>query len=324
MGLTKNIAKQVLSSARLFDVSCNNSLCVFLYHDVSENPSELSRIRDLNVPPGIFEQQIDAIGNHFNIISPQQFIEKDFETPAALITFDDGWSGYFENAAPILEEFKCPSVAFLNMATIDGEISWDALLNYLLEHDSTFVHKLKTGAFGGSLSTELLSCTREEISGYLEEIDARETLEAVRGFCGKFATRGQLSAAEESGYVFLGNHLYNHYNAVALTETELRDAYLKNHEELAHYSNAVNLFSYPFGQPHTFYTQSTNDLILGLGAQAIFSATPALNFSKDQTLLHRITLSEGTRTDRNLKEAIMGQFLRGLIKQAWPNKGLDG
>jgi len=50
------------------DIFLNRTLTVFVYHDVSDNPSEFSLKYNLNVCPEIFEHQINFIKNNFNVI----------------------------------------------------------------------------------------------------------------------------------------------------------------------------------------------------------------------------------------------------------------
>ena len=89
-----------------------NRLTIFCYHDVSNNPSEFSHNHDLNVPPSIFEYQIDYINKKFNVISLDDLLAGKTPARAALITFDDGFRSYFSTAVPILEKYNLSSTIF--------------------------------------------------------------------------------------------------------------------------------------------------------------------------------------------------------------------
>ena len=99
-----------------------NGLTVFCYHDVSSNPSEFSEKFGLNVYPEEFNFQINFINRNFNVISPDDLIGGQVPENAAMITFDDGFRSYFKNAVPILEKYNSPSMIFLNMAPVKGDI----------------------------------------------------------------------------------------------------------------------------------------------------------------------------------------------------------
>ena len=115
-----------------------DKLTVFCYHDVSENPSQFSHKYELNVPPNVFEYQMDFIDKNFNVISPDDLINDNIPEKAALITFDDGFKSYFQTAVPIMEKYSFPSINFLNMATIRGEIFFSGLITYLCEMQPDF------------------------------------------------------------------------------------------------------------------------------------------------------------------------------------------
>lgn len=308
---------------KCFNNILDNSLCVFLYHEVSDCPSEFNKTFDLNVPPSIFKKQIEVICNHFNVITPAQLISGDFKIPAALITFDDGMAGYFENAVPILESLKCPSLICMNMAPVDGEVFWPGLITYLTSYDIGFQRVLKDHFQGSIPSDSFLEVTQEMVERYLDRKDRSEIYDNVGNFCGEFATRDHLSEIAENKYVYLGNHLYNHYNAVMLSNDELRAAFLRNEAELERYPNSVKVFSYPFGQPNSCYNDRTNSLIFDLGARIIFSAYPSLNFKKKSTLLHRIPMNDNVCSEEDVKFASIRNILGSSVKRRDMSKILN-
>ena len=94
-------------------------ITIFLYHDINNEPSKFCKDFNLNVSPHIFEKQIKFIQKKFNIISPDQLLnQKKLPDNPALITFDDGFAGAFNNGIQYLVEHKIPSIMFLNMGHI--------------------------------------------------------------------------------------------------------------------------------------------------------------------------------------------------------------
>ena len=103
-----------------------NRLRVLIYHDI---PSE---------EEGAFRKQMHSLKKHWNIITPSEFEQmitggSQVNGDNLLITFDDGQKGVYNNAYPILEELNCPSLVFLNMAPIKGEIFWSGLVIWIKE-----------------------------------------------------------------------------------------------------------------------------------------------------------------------------------------------
>ena len=102
---------------------------------------------------------------------------------------------------------------------------------------------------------------------------------------GRFATKEQLDKNKD---VFVyGSHLYNHFNAINLTESELSIQIEKNSNELKKINGEPELFSYPFGQPNSCYSSKTDEIISNLGVKKIFYAYPKNNYSLDGVSLYR-------------------------------------
>ena len=81
-----------------------------------------------------FVEQMRWLKHHCTIIAPEEFTETlgrpDFRRPPVLVTFDDGYRDYYQNAFPVLEELKIPSLVFLATGFLDdGGLIWtDAIV----------------------------------------------------------------------------------------------------------------------------------------------------------------------------------------------------
>jgi len=271
-----------------------DDVTVFLFHDVSSQPSQFSNEYKLNVSPETFSTHLRWISEKYHLISPIQLKAGRYQSPAALITFDDGFPGYFENAVPILEEFGFPSVIFLNMSPILGGTFWSGLVTYLCDKTPNFRQFLADHLGTVSSTQAYLQCTPSIVEDFLETEDREFHLSAAREFYGKFAERKHLeSMAQHVGSVYFGNHLFNHYNAVNLTFDELQKAFTSNQKKLKEFPNFVDFFSYPFGQPGTCYNDATDCEINRLGPSFIFNAYPLPNRSRGSKFLNRISMNEG-------------------------------
>ncbi len=109
-----------------------------MYHRFEENkyPSTNIKIED-------FKSHINIIKElNFEFISHEQFksyINKKDEKKKILLTIDDGFSSFYENAWPILKKEKIPFIIFINTETIgsSGYMSWQEI-NEISKFD--FVH----------------------------------------------------------------------------------------------------------------------------------------------------------------------------------------
>ena len=88
-----------------------------MYHRFDENkyPSTNIRIPD-------FKEQLDLIENsNIKFISHEEFeksLNKKSTDKKILLTVDDGFSSFYENAWPILKDREIPFIIFINTETI--------------------------------------------------------------------------------------------------------------------------------------------------------------------------------------------------------------
>ena len=267
-----------------------NALTVFCFHDVNKNPSEFSSNFHLNVPPDIFETQVKFIAENFNVIDVDSLLNSEIPEQAALITFDDGFKSYFTDAVPILTQNDLPSVNFLNIAPIEGEVFWSGLITYLCEKSPEFIEYINLNHKDKSENIPIyLKCSRNIINSFLKITDKTYRKE-VDDFVGELATKKDLISVSSNKLVFFGNHLYNHDVPLLLTNKELLESYFSNENKLKMYSNYRNIFAFPFGQPITCFSDAQIKILKDAGAKKIFSAYPIVNKPKYTDYLHRIPI----------------------------------
>ena len=171
-----------------------NSLVVFIYHEISNHPSPFMEEHNLNVKPALFVQHMDFIRHNFNIIDPDQLLAGQYKKPAAMITFDDGMKSYFQNALPIMSERNISSINFLNVATIEGDVSWTGLISYLTRYDRNFCDMIRRH---DSRQTENLDFTLyppNVVEDYISTLDLDLLKEKLREYTDALADREDLEA----------------------------------------------------------------------------------------------------------------------------------
>ncbi|MCP4613868.1 MAG: polysaccharide deacetylase family protein, partial [Planctomycetes bacterium] len=268
-----------------------NSLTVFVFHEVTDNPSEFCRLYNLNVPPQVFEYQIEFIKKNFNIIGPDELTKLKIPSNAALITFDDGFQGVFKNAIPVLSKHKVPIIIFLNMEPVEGKVFWAGLITYLCNKKPEFVRFLNEKSLLSRSSGPLyLGCSREIVEAYLESSNDHIENE-VRKFVGDFCSAEDLEQAAEKQHIFFGNHLFNHYVPLLMSDEDLVNSYVHNRDAMRQYSNYRDFFSFPFGQPNTCFTEAQVQLLLNVGAQRVFSSYPIVNLDVNSPYLDRVPMT---------------------------------
>jgi peptidoglycan/xylan/chitin deacetylase (PgdA/CDA1 family) len=265
------------------------SLTVFVYHSVTDCPKELDRQFDLNVPPAVFNRQIQIIRTHFRCIDPLRIMSGDIPPRSALITFDDGQQSVFRNALPILSHLGVPSLIFLNMGPVRGEVFRSALIQILCQRED-FLHFLerRTGRLPEDRPA-FLRCSPEVMDEYLETTG--EDLRAeVEDYWGPFASADDLKSAAADRLVHFGNHLYNHDVPALLSDSQLLDSFRRNAEALSAFPNTCNAFAFPFGEPDECFTRHQVSLLLANGAGLIFTCAGGTNFLPFGPCLDRLQI----------------------------------
>ncbi len=310
----KHLARRGLGQFGLTPGLLKNTLSIFVYHEVSDNPSRFCEQYNLSISPQLFAKQMDFIADHFNMIGPDQLLEGHYDTPAALITFDDGFPGYFREAVPIMAQKRIPSIIFLNMAPIEGEIFWSGLITYLTEYDAEFCKVLHNHFPKQKNIPDFLFCNRKIVNDYMAAIDFSPLEDKIRSFYGPFANLKDLDSARDNSLVFFGNHFYNHYNAFQLSDEELHQQYFLNDQKILRYNNGRSLFAYPFGQPSICFTQRQTQLLFSFGAKAVFSSSGRINRPGQKRFYDRIGIDSSIETVDDLFGLIQWMSLKATLK----------
>jgi peptidoglycan/xylan/chitin deacetylase (PgdA/CDA1 family) len=90
------------------------------YHRVVENMAESSRtsIPSMLISTRMFEQHLDWIGRHYEIVSLDDVGSRmeagvPFSKPTAAVAFDDGYRDVYQNAFPLLRKKGIPATVFV-------------------------------------------------------------------------------------------------------------------------------------------------------------------------------------------------------------------
>jgi peptidoglycan/xylan/chitin deacetylase (PgdA/CDA1 family) len=262
-----------------------NGLTVFLYHEISDTPSDFSLKYDLSVSNDVFRKQILFIKKNFNIISPDDLmLNKILPKNAALITFDDGLASTFENGINFLVSRDIPSIFFLNMSSIlVPEYFLPAQLSFYSEREPNFKNFCKSENLYEPYFLSMTPSIFEKFnSHYKKKMDNGNLL----SYQGPFVKKRTLLDWDNK-LVFYGNHLYQHWNSKSLNDTEFLNQFKKNEELLLSFNKSVNFFSFPHGQ----YSKHHINLLLDYGVSKIFCSSGGINKKPSVFFLDRMCLT---------------------------------
>ncbi len=267
-----------------------DKLTIFVYHDITDTPSNFSESWGLSVSIKTFQNQVSWISNNFNIIHPNDLLNKSsLPDKSAVITFDDGFAGTFRNGIPYLVKRSIPSVIYLNMGSIikDRPIA-SAIIDYLGKHSLTFKSFVKKHNLS---EPYFLSMTPSLLYQYENDYGPLD-LTAIGRFQGPFANISMIKNWCENNLVVFGNHLYDHWNSKALTDNEFKEQYLKNECALKKLNITDDLFAFTNGQPGSCFGTREINLLRELGAKKVFFSSGQTNHRVNDYLLDRVGLSD--------------------------------
>ena len=124
----------------------NRGAAIQMYHSVSGPDKARWTDPRFSIPPDAFEAQMRFLSRHRNVVSYSALVdmlERKEDPPAGTvaITFDDGYLDTLQEAAPILEKYRLPAIAFLVTGYVDrGQTQWsDELFTIFVAHTRTRV-----------------------------------------------------------------------------------------------------------------------------------------------------------------------------------------
>ena len=111
-----------------------------MYHSVNSNPD------DYSVSPRRFRQHMEVVKRHYPVVRLSE-IESTFAdgaTRRVIVTFDDAFADFRENAYPVLAEFGIPSTMFVPTGYVGRSNRWDAGLRNVTQKSIMDVEALRS------------------------------------------------------------------------------------------------------------------------------------------------------------------------------------
>jgi hypothetical protein len=287
-------------------------LLTICYHDITKNPSKFSGLNELNLDPELFRTQLLFLKSNFNIISPDDLIAGKIPDRAVLITFDDGWKSTFDIAIPIMKELQIPSVIFLNMAPVKGELFFPGKVDYFLKNYKNFSIFLKKNIFKSENHPLHTYCTESLLKAFIKKEKPTNHIN-ISNYIGDFASEKMLMKHQQDKYVYYGNHLMNHYVSKRLNQIEFKDEYSSNDNLLMKYQNYRKITAFPYGQPNSSFTQKQVKQLFDLGSQHVFSSSGCIFRNVNNKFIDRISFTSVHSNKTKIWQHLGVCFIKGKL-----------
>jgi peptidoglycan/xylan/chitin deacetylase (PgdA/CDA1 family) len=284
---------------------------VLMYHRITRSGDPF---------PGLdlarFRSQMKWIKRHCMVIAPEdlpRFARDTSRTrPAVLVTFDDGYRDYYENAYPVLDELQIPAVVFLATSFMDnGGMIWTDALHWAagatrmsaatLPWDRTATYDLRAEAGREAL---LRQCKRHLKDA--PDADRRRwmvTLFAELGVAGRDGeiARQMMNWDEVraiAGLTRCGGHTHTHPIMSQLESSELEREVRVCRDRIAVETGvAPRYFAYPNGRSVDF-TEASKEVLRRYGFEFAFTTIEGVNTrDADPLALRRMPTGAATLAD---------------------------
>jgi peptidoglycan/xylan/chitin deacetylase (PgdA/CDA1 family) len=236
---------------------------VLVYHRVTELHADPE---GLAVSPRNFRRQLEYLKQHFPILRLEEQWH-NLQSPAVIVTFDDGYADNVLQALPILEEVGVPACFFVSTAHLGtNQVFWWHHLEALLLREGQFPPRfeLQDPGFGRAWETSSFEQRKRlytSLSMLMRRLEPEHRtawlsqLEQWAGPCevpaGRHClmSREELKRLAENPWTTIGAHTVSHTALSALTETRQREEIFSSKQQLEQMTGQeITTFSYPFGR----------------------------------------------------------------------------
>lgn len=212
------------------------------------------------IPVKVFERYIKFLKRKYGFISLNDLQNNKTNKGGILLTFDDAYYDFYENAFPILQKYEVPAVlAVITECADTGKSFWTQELNKIIEaffkekrqNELSKLNFLKNH----SLSFNSVEQTALEIYKILLPIKEKNSaLMELKTLLGKpveftkMMTWKELKEVHKAG-ISIASHTVNHLNLTTLNDEELKyelkQSKTKIEEEL---NTIISVIAYPNGE----------------------------------------------------------------------------
>lgn len=280
--IIKNTISAVSMSRKKFrkicdDYASSGKFLIIGYHRVKW-PSKNEYIEPgMYVNPNTFLNQLKILGKYCEIVSLKEMYRctENSKKPFCVLTFDDGWSDFYDNVYPLLLKYGYPATVFLPTEYIDSKrMFWtDALAESMIMNEintSVLARLIKNENVKKKLDRnfniknihELIDLIKiysmEQDEDIIHKIE--EEISPVNKGKERFLKWKQIEEMKNSNLICFGSHTSNHVILTAVSKKRLLSELLNSREILIR-KNLVSSNFISFCYPNGFTNQKIADLV---------------------------------------------------------------
>ena len=220
----------------------------------------------ISASPKDFDAQMAYLAAHYQVLTARDVLEviqtrntKDLPPRAVLVTFDDGYYDFEEQAWPVLKRYKIPATLFVPTAYPDHPEQtfwWDNLYQAIQNTDRKDNLDTPIGTF--SLSDAVArNQAYQSLKNYMKTLKHTEAILAVKDFCNDLGVPpasncimgwDSLRKLSQQGLT-LGAHTRTHPLVNRISLEEARQEVVGSFQDLKQQIGSIlPIFAYPSGE----------------------------------------------------------------------------
>jgi len=292
-----------------------NDFLILMYHRIIDKRASETYVQSgMQVDPITFSKQIHYIKENFHVVPLENVSgvhgSKNImpnRKPVCVLTFDDGWKDFYENAYPVLRSNNVFATVFLPTGIIGTKKRfWTEDLAYVLSGMK------RPGKSAGSVESlsDSIGNKIERMEGSIEDrieksIEALKILptEEIDRIIHELAEKWQVDPSvqersflsweearemQESGVIFFGSHTKSHRILSAAPENLVRDELIQSKNKLIE-EGVVSPSFVPFAYPNGNYTHRIAEMVEKAGYSLALTTEKGWNgVTKNKGELYRL------------------------------------
>lgn len=262
-----------------------NILVGLVYHEVSDNPSKMALDTKTFTSISTFNKQMSWVCRLYAVIDISQ-TEIKHKRGDLVLSFDDGYRSFKNNALPLIRKFGYPVICFINSSTINKQINASALVS-----------------FESRLSREPTLWKNSNPEHYSDKIELLNSLErdALEAYQGEYLTWEDLKELSTDPLIKFGNHLQNHWYSPRLTDLELRESIKLNEQENSQVVKLEKILAWPHGASTKLLSSIASEE--GMKIQ-MFGVDPT-PVNKNTQVVLRVDMNQGVSSYPNFRGSLL-------------------
>jgi len=249
----------------LFSIKRKNLLRVLTFHRIANSDDDNTlNPRLISATPESFARQMRYLAKRYQVVSMEKVLDtvqnnRTLPSRAVLITFDDAYCDFQENAWPVLKKLALPVTVFVATAYPDHperSFWWDRLYHAFTSSTQTKPISTPIGDIDPTILEERLSSLKK-LQNYLKTVPHDQAMKQVDDICVQLNLKAEpqksvLSWAElrqlaKEG-VTLGAHTQNHPILSTLSTEEIRQEIIGSQQDIMReIGSALPIFCSPSG-----------------------------------------------------------------------------